>query len=113
MYEWFNISTDHFGRTSTDKQREIVHEIFNDLDKNGMLCEKEVQQLYSPELPGFLADRFVEGTCPKESLKFKRTFYSFLQIDKHILIQEYYKLDKSPAVVMKMPEVTSVINVAV
>ena len=69
VYEWFNISTDHFGRTSTDKQREIVHEIFNDLDKNDMLCEKEVQQLYSPELPGFLADRFVEGTCPKESFQ--------------------------------------------
>ena len=30
-----------------------------------MLVEKEVQQLYSPQLPGFLADRFVEGTCPK------------------------------------------------
>jgi len=65
VYEWFNISMDHFGRTSTQKQQEIVHEIFADLDKNDMLLEKTVQQLYSPELPGFLADRFVEGTCPK------------------------------------------------
>lgn len=29
-----------------------------------MLCEKEVQQLWSPGLEKFLADRFVEGTCP-------------------------------------------------
>lgn len=64
VYEWFNISTDHFGRTSTAKQEEIVHEIFKDLDANGMLCEKEVQQLWSPGLDKFLADRFVEGTCP-------------------------------------------------
>jgi len=64
VYKWFNISTDHFGRTSTKKQEEIVHEIFKDLDANNMLCEKEVQQLWSPGLEKFLADRFVEGTCP-------------------------------------------------
>ena len=30
VYKWFNISTDHFGRTSTKKQEEIVHEIFKE-----------------------------------------------------------------------------------
>ncbi|CAG5113572.1 Oidioi.mRNA.OKI2018_I69.chr2.g7662.t2.cds [Oikopleura dioica] len=30
-----------------------------------MWLEKDVQQLFSPKLDKFLADRFVEGTCPK------------------------------------------------
>jgi methionyl-tRNA synthetase len=65
VYQWFQISTDHFGRTSTQHQDDIVHEIFNDLDKRGMWLEKDVDQLFSPKLDKFLADRFVEGTCPK------------------------------------------------
>ena len=65
VYDWFNISTDYFGRTSTKQQTEIVHEIFTDIEKNGYWIEKEVEQLFSPGLDKFLADRFVEGTCPK------------------------------------------------
>lgn len=65
VYDWFQISTDHFGRTSTKEQTEIVHEIFHDLDANNMWIEKDVDQLFSPKLDKFLADRFVEGTCPK------------------------------------------------
>jgi methionyl-tRNA synthetase len=64
-YKWFNISFDHFGRTSTPKQTEITHEIFNQLKSNGKLMEKECKQLYDPIADMFLADRFVEGTCPK------------------------------------------------
>lgn len=66
VYQWFQIATDHFGRTSTEHQTEIVHEIFADLDKNEMWIEKDVEQLFSPKLDKFLADRFVEGTCPLE-----------------------------------------------
>jgi len=65
VYQWFQISTDHFGRTSTQHQDDVVHEIFDDLDKRGMWLEKDVDQLFSPKLDKFLADRFVEGTCPK------------------------------------------------
>lgn len=65
VYDWFQISTDHFGRTSTNEQTEVVHEIFHGLDKHGCWIEKDVEQLFSPKLDKFLADRFVEGTCPK------------------------------------------------
>ena len=44
--------------------------IQKDLDANNMLCEQEVQQLWSPGLEKFLADRFVEGTCPLVSHPF-------------------------------------------
>ena len=64
IYKWFNISFDYFGRTSTPKQTEIVQHIFNEVDKNGYISEKESEQLYCPECKRFLADRYVTGTCP-------------------------------------------------
>ena len=64
IYEWFNISFDHFGRTSTPLQTEIVQHIFAECDRNGYITEKETEQLYCPDCHRFLADRFVSGTCP-------------------------------------------------
>lgn len=64
IYKWFNVSFDYFGRTSTPKQTEIVQAIFNEVDKNGYITEREIEQLYCPTCGRFLADRFVEGTCP-------------------------------------------------
>ena len=64
IYEWFNISFDHFGRTSTPLHTEITQHIFHELDKNGFITEKETEQLYCPHCGRFLADRFVSGTCP-------------------------------------------------
>ena len=64
IYKWFNISFDYFGRTSTAKQTEIVQHIFNKVDENGYISEKEMTQLYCPTCKRFLADRFVNGECP-------------------------------------------------
>uniref|UniRef100_A0A2R5LNK0 Methionine--tRNA ligase, cytoplasmic n=1 Tax=Ornithodoros turicata TaxID=34597 RepID=A0A2R5LNK0_9ACAR len=64
IYDWFNISFDHFGRTTTEKQTEIAQDIFLKLHANGYLCEEVVEQLFCNKCDRFLADRFVEGTCP-------------------------------------------------
>ncbi len=64
IYKWFNIDFSYFGRTSTPKQTEIVQDIFKRCDANGFITEKETEQLYCPKCDRFLADRFVEGTCP-------------------------------------------------
>lgn len=64
IYKWFNINFDYFGRTSTEKQTEIVQHIFNKVDENGYISEREMTQLYCPECKRFLADRYVKGTCP-------------------------------------------------
>ncbi|MBR1938180.1 MAG: methionine--tRNA ligase [Spirochaetales bacterium] len=64
IYKWFNIAFDYFGRTSTPNQTEIVQSIFKNVDKNGYIREQEIEQLYCPKCQRFLADRFVEGTCP-------------------------------------------------
>ncbi|MFH1306597.1 MAG: methionine--tRNA ligase [Candidatus Micrarchaeota archaeon] len=64
IYQWFGISTDIFGRTSTKKHAELVQQIFLDLYKNKMIVEKEIEQPYDEKLMMFLADRFVIGKCP-------------------------------------------------
>ncbi|EDQ91610.1 uncharacterized protein MONBRDRAFT_15305 [Monosiga brevicollis MX1] len=64
VYEWFNISFDHFGRTSTPLQTEICQDIFKKCYANGFVQQKDEQQWYCTSCETFLADRFVEGICP-------------------------------------------------
>lgn len=64
VYDWFDINFDYFGRTTTPLQTEIAQDIFTKLHQNGFLEEKSTEQLYCEEHNLFLADRFVEGTCP-------------------------------------------------
>lgn len=64
IYAWFTISFDYFGRTSTEEQTAIVQDIFKKVDAAGYISEHELEQLYCPSCERFLADRFVEGTCP-------------------------------------------------
>ncbi|CAK9441569.1 uncharacterized protein LODBEIA_P54370 [Lodderomyces beijingensis] len=65
VYDWFDIGFDYFGRTTTPLQTEIAQDIFTKLYKGGFLEEKTTEQLYCDHHHSFLADRFVEGTCPK------------------------------------------------
>lgn len=65
VYDWFEIGFDYFGRTTTAKQTEIVQDIFLKLHERGFLEERTTTQPFCPQHDSFLADRFVEGTCPK------------------------------------------------
>lgn len=65
IYEWFEIGFDYFGRTSTGQQKEITQDIFRKLYKNGHFIERISRQPYCEKHKAFLADRFIEGTCPK------------------------------------------------
>ncbi|GFQ88973.1 methionine--tRNA ligase, cytoplasmic, partial [Trichonephila clavata] len=64
IYEWFNISFDYFGRTSTAKQTEIAQNIFLKLYTQDLVFVDSVEQLFCASCERFLADRFVEGICP-------------------------------------------------
>ncbi|XP_066029111.1 methionine--tRNA ligase, cytoplasmic-like [Pocillopora verrucosa] len=64
VYEWFQIKFDFFGRTTTKQQTEIAQDIFWRLQKQDHLVEDTLEQLQCVECKRFLADRFVEGTCP-------------------------------------------------
>lgn len=65
IYKWFNLSFDIFGRTTTEPQTQITQEMFLRLHEHGFLEERNTTQLYCEEHKSFLADRFVEGECPK------------------------------------------------
>lgn len=65
VYKWFQIGFDYFGRTTTDAQTEIAQDIFLKLNENGYLEEQSMKQLYCPVHKSYLADRYVEGECPK------------------------------------------------
>lgn len=65
IYEWFDIAFDKFGRTSNEECTEITQFIFNELDRNGYIKEHTSKQLYCAKCAMFLADRYVDGTCPK------------------------------------------------
>ncbi|XP_062176706.1 methionine--tRNA ligase, cytoplasmic-like [Alnus glutinosa] len=71
VYDWFDISFDKFGRTSTPQQTEVCQSIFKKLLENNWLTENVVQQLYCDTCKRFLADRLVEGTCPNEGCDYK------------------------------------------
>ena len=65
VYEWFQIGFDHFGRTTTPKQTEIAQDVFLKLHRNGYMEERNMTQLYCENCRRFLADRYVEGVCPR------------------------------------------------
>ncbi|MCJ1313448.1 putative methionine--tRNA ligase, cytoplasmic protein rar1 [Agyrium rufum] len=65
IYEWFNIGFDIFGRTSTPQQEVITQDIFRKLYKNGYTIQRTSRQPYCEKHQAFLADRYIEGTCPK------------------------------------------------
>eukprot|EP01097_Dermamoeba_algensis_P012060 TRINITY_DN963_c0_g1_i1.p1 TRINITY_DN963_c0_g1~~TRINITY_DN963_c0_g1_i1.p1 ORF type:complete len:744 (-),score=226.90 TRINITY_DN963_c0_g1_i1:66-2297(-) len=64
IYKWFGCSFDHFGRTTTKQQTDIAQDIFLKLHKKEFVYEDEIEQLYCSGCDSFLADRYVEGTCP-------------------------------------------------
>ncbi|TPX48854.1 methionine---tRNA ligase [Synchytrium endobioticum] len=64
VYKWFGIDFDFFGRTTTPQQTEIAQDIYVKLERNGYILENTMTQLYCEKHNSFLADRFVEGTCP-------------------------------------------------
>ncbi|RJE25647.1 methionyl-tRNA synthetase [Aspergillus sclerotialis] len=65
VYDWFEVEFDHFGRTPTDKHTEISQAIFTRLHENGYLAEKTAEQPFCEQHGSFLADRYVEGQCPR------------------------------------------------
>ncbi|CBK25451.2 uncharacterized protein [Blastocystis hominis] len=67
VYDWFDIHFDFFGRTSTEdprKDTQIAQGIFKRLCEEDQLVEQEIEQVYCHQCGRFLADRFIEGTCP-------------------------------------------------
>lgn len=62
--EAFNLSFDHFGRSSSKENAALTQHFAAVLEDKGLIEERVDQQVYSIEDQRFLPDRYVEGTCP-------------------------------------------------
>jgi methionyl-tRNA synthetase len=63
-FHTLGIIFDLFSRTSSPENKTLVQSIFNKLQENGHIYEKEVIQPFCPVDNKFLPDRFVVGKCP-------------------------------------------------
>lgn len=63
-WEKLGISWDLFTTTGTANHFEVAQDIFLRLLEKGHLYKKSVSQAFCPKCSRFLADRYVEGTCP-------------------------------------------------
>lgn len=63
-FRGFGISFDVYGRTSDKEHHKTASDFFLKLYEKGSFEEKTTEQYYDPEAEQFLADRYIEGTCP-------------------------------------------------
>ena len=59
-----DISFDHYSRTSSPKHHEVAQDFFLTLLEKGGFEVKTEAQFYDEEAKQFLADRYIQGTCP-------------------------------------------------
>lgn len=62
--ESFDLSFDHFGRSSSKQNHELTQHFARQLWNNGFLDVRTTKQVYSHADGRFLPDRYVIGTCP-------------------------------------------------
>ena len=60
----FRMSFDHFGRSSSQQNRDLTQHFAGRLADEGLIEEVTEQQIYSNTDERFLPDRYIEGTCP-------------------------------------------------
>jgi methionyl-tRNA synthetase len=60
----FGISFDHYSRTSAKIHHETASDFFSTLYTKGKFTEQVTKQYFDEEQKQFLADRYIEGTCP-------------------------------------------------
>ncbi len=63
-FEKFGMSFDNYSRTTLPVHHQTGQEFFLELYRQKILVEKSEKQLYCEKDRMFLADRYVEGTCP-------------------------------------------------
>ena len=64
VFESFECSFTHYGKTNSESNKKAVYEIFQALDKNGYIKEVESVMPYCNIDKRFLTDRYIEGKCP-------------------------------------------------
>lgn len=64
-FQEFGIAFDIYHRTSEQIHHQTSQDIFKRLNDNGEFTLQESEQYFDEEAQQFLADRYIQGTCPK------------------------------------------------
>jgi methionyl-tRNA synthetase len=62
--ERFQLSWEHFGRSSSEQNKELTQHFARRLEDEGFIEERVTEQVYSVDDGRFLPDRYIIGTCP-------------------------------------------------
>ncbi|MBL4807603.1 MAG: methionine--tRNA ligase [Rhodobacteraceae bacterium] len=60
----FRLSFDYFGRSSSQRNRDLTQHLATKLGEAGLIEEVSEKQIYSITDGRYLPDRYIEGTCP-------------------------------------------------
>ena len=61
----FHIRFDNWHSTDAPENHELAQQIFLDLQANGLIETRTIEQFFDPEKNMFLPDRYIKGECPK------------------------------------------------
>ncbi len=65
ILENYDIEFDNYTITTNETHEKFVQEIHRQMDKEGYIFSKVEERAYCHDCQRFLADRFIEGTCPE------------------------------------------------
>ena len=105
-FEGLGMSFDNFSQTSREIHTETSQAFFTDLHGRGLLKQHTSKQFYSPTQERFLADRYIEGTCPQcgaENARGDQCEACGTSLSPEELIEPRSVLDNSP---LEMRETT-------
>ena len=100
----FRMSFDHFGRSSSQQNRDLTQHFAGRLADEGLIEEVTEQQIYSNTDGRFLPDRYIEGTCPNcgfESARGDQCDNCTKQLDPVDLINPYSTISGSTDLEMR------------
>ncbi len=61
----FHIAFDNWHSTDGPENHELAQQIYLDLEAEGLIERRTIEQYFDPEKSMFLPDRFIQGECPK------------------------------------------------
>ncbi|MCD6576158.1 MAG: methionine--tRNA ligase [Nanoarchaeota archaeon] len=72
LIKGFNIEFDNYTSTESETHKKFVKEIYERMEKNGYIITKVEKRPFCNTCRVFLADAFIEGTCPKCGYEFAK-----------------------------------------
>ena len=65
----FGIEYTNYHSTHSEENESLITEIYQDAKSSGYIYKKEIEQCFDEDKQMFLADRYIQGVCPKCSAK--------------------------------------------